>query len=869
MSSEPALSTAGSTASQASLALREVASKRPLDVALQVDEHCVSFEELNVQADQLAQRLLQEGDEGDRVALRAAGTHSCAVGFVAIQRAGMVSVPVDPTAPHDRIRTILADVEASLLLSDVDGDDLLRGFAGHPLTFGADMDPIPVDRERGELVSIVYTSGSTGTPKGIMLGREQIDETLTSLPRVGVGPGSRVGGLIAGTVGYIERLIDAALFLESTLVSYEIRRHGIVPLGSWLERERIVAFATVPTVLRSLLATLPPDQQFPALRTVVLSGETSTWEDVKQMRRHLSPDATIINAFGLTETAGIASLFITADMPVGSGPLPAGNLSARAVVTIVGEDGAPVADGEPGEIVVEGRGCALGYWRRPDLTESVVTVMPSGQRRIRTGDGGRIRSDGMLEHLGRLDHLVKISGNRVELGEVEHALAQLDGVAAAAAATYTDDTESTRLTACVMPSAGAVLDPRLLRSSLSRRLPGYMVPDHIAVVDALPQLPGGKADRARVAELRDTDVGGTSDEDGSRSPLERSLLEIWRDVLGLRQIGVNDDFFELGGDSIRAARLFVELDRRCGIDRPVSLLAEAPTVAALALALVDGSDWESLLAVQTSGTEPPLFVVHDGMGSVYYARGLVAALGAHRPVYGIRCQGLSGQPAPERSLDELAANYIARMKALYPHGPYVLYGASLGGIVAMEMARQLIDEGEDVPLVAVGDSTAPTAFRPSTSTRERGRARLEELREMSPPAQIGRIWWLAKRQVAARVRRLGKEARTAHREELLLSRALERAQPIPLAVRGRYVLREYGRLLVGHTPRPPYPRRVLLLRTGGPGQVPDRGWRALVGKALEIVDVPGTHNDLGREASGAYIGPVLAQALDHVPLTLV
>ncbi|HEY1775390.1 MAG TPA: AMP-binding protein, partial [Solirubrobacteraceae bacterium] len=528
MSSGSALTPSASTISQSSRAVRGVAAARPHDVAVQIDEHSVTYEELNAQGDRLAQRLVREGRSGgDRIALRASGTHSCMVGFLAVQRAGMVSVPVDPTAPHDRVRTILADVGASVLLSDVDGDEDLPRFAGHPVTFGADLDPVPIDRERGELVSIVYTSGSTGTPKGIMLGREQIDETLAALPSVGVGPGSRVGGLVAGTVGYIERLIDAVLFLQSTLVSYEIRRHGIVPLGPWLEREQIVAFATVPTVLRALLATLPPDQQFPALRTVVLSGETSTWDDVTHMRRHLSRDATIVNAFGLTETAGVASLFITADMPVGTGSLPAGNLSSRAKVTIVGENGLAVADGEPGEIVVEGPGCALGYWNRPDLTESVVTVMPSGQRQIRTGDGGRIRPDGMLEHLGRLDHLVKISGNRVELGEVEHALAQLDGVAAAAAATYVDDTKSTRLTACVTASAGAALEPRLLRASLSRRLPGYMIPDHIAIVDEMPQLPGGKTNRALVAELREMDEGGDANQaaDGS---LEGQLVEIWR-----------------------------------------------------------------------------------------------------------------------------------------------------------------------------------------------------------------------------------------------------------------------------------------------------------------------------------------------------
>ncbi len=854
------------TASPASIALRDAAATRPQDVAIQVDDQCVSFADLNSQADCLAQRLIEEAGAGERIALRANGTHASAVGFVAIQRAGMVSVPVDPTAPADRVRQILADVEAAVLLSDVEGDEDLHELSGHPLSFGAEADPLPIDLERGELVSIVYTSGSTGTPKGIMCGREQTDETFAMLPHYGISAGARLGGLVGGTVGYVERLIGAALFLQEALVSYEIRRHGIVPLGPWLEREHIAAFVTVPTVLRHLLSTLAPEQLFPDLRTVVLGGETSTWEDVIRLRAHLSPDATIVNAFGLTEAAGVASVFITSQTPAGSGPLPAGHIAATAKVTIVGADGQPVAPGERGEIVVEGPGCALGYWRRPDLTAAVFTVTAGGHRSVRTGDGGRIRPDGMLEHLGRIDFLVKISGNRVELGEVESALAQLDGVAAAAAATYTDESDSTRLTACVVPKAGATLDPRLLRVALSRRLPGYMIPDHVAVVDELPQLAGGKTDRERVAELRSTDSGGHAEFNRELSELERSLLAIWSDVLGVKSIGVDDDFYALGGDSIRAARVFVELERRCGIDRPVSLLAETTTIASLALALTDDHAWTALLAIQTAGTRPPLFVVHDGVGSVLYARGLVAALGDDQPIYAIRCEGLNGQPLTARSLEELAARYVADMQALYPQGPYVLYGVSLGGVIATEMARQLIEAGNDVPLVVLGDSFAPHPHPAPRPLEERRAERLAELRELRGIARARHFLWLVRRQVANRIWLL-KHPDPNRELERMLDAALERGQPVPLPARGRYVIRQYGSLLDDYRPRAPYPKRILLLRTDGPGAAPERGWSDLVGDVLEIVDVSGSHNDLGQEASGAYVGPAIAQALDRVPVT--
>jgi acyl-coenzyme A synthetase/AMP-(fatty) acid ligase/thioesterase domain-containing protein/acyl carrier protein len=850
--SDTALTDQTGTASRSSLALRELAAERPTAPAVLVDEACVTYEQLNREADQLAYRLADEYPGGSHIALRTAGTHATAVGFLAIQRAGMVSVPVDPTAPRERVQTILTDVEASLLLSDIDGDDEFPLPTGQPLFHGAEAPADATDRYRGELASIVYTSGSTGTPKGIMLGREQIEGTLSSLPDVGIAPGARVGGLVAGTVGYIERLVDAVLFLRSTLVSYEIRRLGLVPLGAWMARERIVAFATVPTVMRSLLSTLPPDQRFADLRVVVLSGETSTWEDVEQIRRHLTDEAVIVNAFGLTETAGIASLTISADTHAGTGPLPAGVVSPDVKLTIVDETGKPAAAGDPGEIVVESPRNALGYWKRADLTNSAFTELPNGARRVRTGDGGRIRPDGMLDHLGRLDHLVKVSGNRVEFGEVEAALSRLDGVAAAAVATYIDASESTRITACVAPSTGAALDGRALRSGLSRQLPGYMIPDHIAVVDVIPQLPGGKTDRAAVAALRTSEQSSVNGQPSGLSPLESTLREIWSDVLGVKVTNVNDDFFELGGDSMRATRMFIELERRCGIDRPMSLIAEAPTIASLALLLGDESTWNAPLAVQTEGSRPPIFFIHDGAGSLSCGRAMATELGSDQPLYGIRCSGLNGAPVRVANLEELAATYIDQIRSLYPHGPYTFFGASLGGLIAMEMARQLKEHGEEVPFVALGDSTAPV---PPAAVLAAARAQ-RSVRE--------NIVLTVKRQVAYRWRRLGSEARDGRRQQRAVDRAVAQGHPIPVFARGRHVMRVYGALLLDYHARGPFPDRVLLLRAGGPDLVPDRGWNTLVADRLQIVDVPGTHPDLGRESSSSYVGPVLAKALANL-----
>ncbi len=226
------MSVAETQLSTASLSLREVAAQDPDRAAVEIDGRQMSYAELNGQADRLAQRLVAELDDAEpRVALRAHGTIELAVGYLAIHRAGAVAVTVDPTAPTERLQAIVADVEPALMLSDVDTDPTLGlpMTVAHPLTFGAQMPPDPVDRGRGELVSIVYTSGSTGVPKGIMLGREQMESLLAHLPDYGGVSDSRVGGLLAGTVSFIEQLIICTLHLRATLVAYRDtppRAHG-------------------------------------------------------------------------------------------------------------------------------------------------------------------------------------------------------------------------------------------------------------------------------------------------------------------------------------------------------------------------------------------------------------------------------------------------------------------------------------------------------------------------------------------------------------------------------------------------------------------------------------------------------------------
>ncbi len=346
-------------ASPTSVALREGAAEDPAMVALEIDERRVTYGELDEQANRLANRLVAELGAEDRVALRVTGTHEYAVGSIAVHRAGLVTVPIDPTAPSARVRMILADVEPSLMLSDIEGDEALGWPVANPLAFGAQAEATPVERGLGELASIVYTSGSTGTPKGVMQAREQLPAVFHWFRDFGFGPRSRYGCIVAGNPFHPQ--LRLTLEMRGTLVAYEIRRHGLAGLGSWLRHGGLIATAMVPTVLRYLLPTLSADEQFSSLQVVALFGETLTWEDVARLRRHLSREALIVNSLGLTEASGFARLVIPSDMPLGEGPVPVGSVSEGVEVAILDPDGRPVPDGGLGEIVVRGKPVGLGY----------------------------------------------------------------------------------------------------------------------------------------------------------------------------------------------------------------------------------------------------------------------------------------------------------------------------------------------------------------------------------------------------------------------------------------------------------------------------------------------------------------------------
>ncbi len=656
----------------------------------------------------------------------------------------------------------------------------------------------------------------------------------------------------------------------------DLRATGLADVPAWLHDHRIDRILFIPSLLRALLAGDPDPRLLAGIRQVGFAGDTATWDDVALVRRYFFPEVTVTNGFGLTE-AGLVSWFtIPPTAPLGEGPLPVGRPLPGVAVSIVDDDGRPLPAGMPGRIVVDGVHCAAGYWGSPDGDAGPFSALLDGRRRVLTGDAGALMADGTLRHLGRLDDMVKVFGNRIELAEVEAALLTIDGVSQAAVLPYVGDQGNTRLRAVAVPGAGATLDGRVLRAVLGRRLPVAMVPDSVRVVPDIPRLVSGKVDRAGLAELAADAADAAAETPPYRAPVterERQLTAIWSQVLRVDRIGLDDDFFDLGGNSIRAARVMTELQRLTGIDRPVSTIYEAPTPAQLAVAVDMAPDaLEILVPFRADGSAPPLFVLHGGAGDIVFARNLLGAIPVEVPVYGIQppIAVLRGVEPPAPTVEQLAAGYLAEVRRVQPGGPYRLFGYSFGGLVVYEMARQLIADGTAVGVLAVGDTQSFTSASPAPppatapSRTDRLDHKWEALRAARGRERLFlplRFGWRYGRWIATRD--------PDNDDRRAIRHALRHGQPVPPDLREGYLVRAYTAVARGYRPASPYRGPLLYLRANddnyvrdAAGQRPVPAMVRLASGPVEIVDLPCDHRALVHPPFARQVAAAISRAME-------
>ncbi|MCA1579781.1 MAG: AMP-binding protein, partial [Acidobacteria bacterium] len=444
-------------------------------------------------------------------------------------------------------------------------------------------------------------------------------------------------------------------------------------------------------------------------RTLVIGGEALTAAQVSFWRTQ-APQVRLINEYGPTETVVGCAVYEVTPETTSSGAIPIGRPIANTELYLLDEELEVVAVGAVGELYIGGAGVARGYLGRPELTAAQFVPHPfarsAGARLYRTGDLARYRAQGELEFLGRRDHQVKVRGYRIELGEIEAALRSHVGVQDAVVVVRESAGEK-RLVSYVVSAAGETVNSGQLREWLRQRLPDYMVPSVFVPLAELPLTPNGKVDRKA---LPDAEFGAALNNFvAPRDNVEMELAQIWSEVLSVEEVGVRDDFFDLGGHSMIATRMMYRIEQVFGRKIPLAALFESPTVEHLATLLREQTEtqFSSLVQIRSGADRTPLFFAHPSGGNILCYAELARHIGPDQPIYGLQAQGLDKERPRHTTIEEMAAYYVKLLREVQPEGPYFLGGWSMGGIIAFEMAQQLKSQGQDVAKLALIDVMAP------------------------------------------------------------------------------------------------------------------------------------------------------------------
>ncbi|WP_345303642.1 amino acid adenylation domain-containing protein, partial [Lysobacter hankyongensis] len=583
------------------------ARERPQAIAVRMGEHRLDYATLDAQANLLARRLRARGiGPGDRVASCLSRSPTTLVALIAILKSGAAYVPLDPEYPADRIAYIVESARPVVIFTDAASAGVLPSAAPQwrldadigdiGETFAAAAQPRLLPAHPAY---VIYTSGSTGRPKGVSVSHRQLVVTLDALVEpLGFGAGDVFPNLAshAFDISLVELLLPLAMGGTSLLID----PRDLQDPAQLVACSRGTTFLhAVPSLMDALLGHLGEDaaHHYPDMRALLVGGEAVSTELLRRMRAAF-PEARVVEMYGPTEVSIISTCYPVDDAALSHAHYCIGRPIANTRTYVLDASLQPLPPGVAGELYIAGPGVADGYVGRPDLTAERFVADPfaRGERMYRTGDLARWTFDGRLDFLGRADHQVKIRGFRIELGEVEAALAACDGVAQCVVVVREDTPGLKRLVGYVGHHGHPAATVDALRTALMQRLPDYMVPAALVVMDTLPLNANGKIDRKALPapELR------AGDSRPARTPVERTLATLFEELLGVRDIGIDHSFFDLGGDSIRSIQL-VSRARRLGLALRPRDVFQSPTIAGLALVAAAASERATADPAQTPG----------------------------------------------------------------------------------------------------------------------------------------------------------------------------------------------------------------------------------------------------------------------------
>lgn len=862
-----------------SVRFEEVVARNPQRPAIKGPQSYRTYDELNQAANRCAHALrgrLREGPEP--VGLFIHDRRRLIVGILGTIKAGKFYSPIEVNSPPARIGEIVEHLDTRVVICDEEtapqaqflANETRRVFRIEELLSSNDASEsnpgFPV--AAADLICIIYTSGSTGKPKGViqthanylyrLAKRASRNQELGQKVILSSGPAFGSGNLSTLT----------ALLSGKTLLPFDLRAQGLANLKQLVNDEQINSFSLTPSLFRQFAALMEADEVLPTVKYMRVSAEPIVRKDFELFKRHFPPGCVLHHAFSSTETHGIAEITLTHDSEISDEVIPVGHKANDVTVKLEDENGRVVEAGQIGEFVVSGKYFSPGYWREPELTARKFSPDPdTGDTIFRTGDLGRWREDGMLEHHGRVDFQVKIHGVRIDLTEVQAVLLNMESIRDAVVVAQqrdsaADSTVEKQLVAYYVPTSSPGPSSTLLRDALLEKLPVSMLPATFVEMDSIPRTNNNKVDRLALPKHIGETPGTVRPVIEAGDSLEMQLARIWKKVLGVGRVGPNDNFFDLGGDSLRALRIFAEIQNQTGKQLPIAILFTHPTVKELAEVLRAHEDlrWSVVVPVQPRGPRPPLFLAHGAAGEVLIYRDLALRLGMEQPLYGLQAIGLDGAHQPFATIEETGTYFLRELRRVQPTGPYFLGGLSGGGVIAFEMAHQLVRQGESVGLLAMFDTYVPASLRQNVPRRRSDRLRYrfatrltlhwERWYEMRGRAKIA---YLNKKSRIATRRFLRRGAEWDEQESVLV-RTYARVEDANRAQIARYVPQIYpGHISFFRATQQPWNKR----------RQRALGWEGLARDGVEVFDVPGYHFSIIVEPRVRVLAEQLTECLER------
>jgi len=824
----------------------------------------LTYGELDRRANQVAHRLLQLGAGPDQlVAIAMRRSPEAVAAIVGVLKAGAAYLPLELSHPLPRIKTILEQARPAAILADPDYAPHLQGLDTHLVCLDPHWtslakerdEPPAVEPSPDDLAYVIFTSGSTGGPKGVMITHRSLSNFLrwmNQLCSAGLGDVFLLKSSLSFDLSVVELFLPLAAGARLVVADAgaEADPCGLAEL---MRQSQVSILFIVPSALNLLLEE-GNFQACAALRKVFAIGEALPPALAERFQARLR--AELYNFYGPTEATVAATVFACRRGRY-EASVPIGRPGANMEIYILDRHRQPVPVGVTGEICIGGAGLARGYFRRPDLTAERFISNPfhaeAGARLYLTGDLGRYRPDGNIEFIGRNDDQVKLHGYRVELGEIEAVLLSHPAVKQAAVKVWEPTAGEQALAAYIVPAGSAGLNVAELKSFLRARLPHYMTPADWVMLKELPLSTNGKVNRRLLPPPRRGEEATACAHRAPLSRVEAEIKRLWEELLGVHEIGLSDNFFDLGGNSILAVKMVHCLERATGVRLQPGALIEAPSIERLAELIETRTHtvrWSSLAPLAASGSRPPLFLFHANGGEVFFYRDLARHLAPDQPVFGVQYPLSESWAAAPPTLEELAATYLTEIRSLQPHGPYLLGGFCLGAYLAFECACQLESEGEKVGLLAVINTDG--VWRLTGSLRSSLRFHLRRLGPFTP-LNIFRY---------ARERLRFRKDRTQDLGASYIGRLMHAfGLSVPPAL-----LHRHARALLLEASRRWQPRKyhgelVFFKGRDEPGQDPYAFWSQIVEGPIHCIETPGRGSAILQEPAVSALGAHLRECL--------